>query len=146
MLLPRNYSWSRLTSGNHPHALGVAALRAQQLRPVAGATGLLPARSQCRTAWPAVAAARCVHRDLNTRTKFVYLAHCETVANAEHVSSAKRMKADGHTAKDIAKYLGVSRATLYRYLADEAAQPTFAHGIRRHGLHNATCVSAADPD
>ncbi|MGO9155871.1 helix-turn-helix domain-containing protein [Mycobacterium sp.] len=27
------------------------------------------------------------------------------------------MKTDGHTAKDIAKYLGVSRATLYRYLA-----------------------------
>ena len=27
------------------------------------------------------------------------------------------MKADGHTGKDIAKYLGVSRATLYRYLA-----------------------------
>jgi DNA-binding CsgD family transcriptional regulator len=26
------------------------------------------------------------------------------------------MKADGHTAKDIARYLGVSRATLYRYL------------------------------
>ena len=24
------------------------------------------------------------------------------------------MKADGHTARDIAKYLGVSRATLYR--------------------------------
>jgi transposase len=31
------------------------------------------------------------------------------------------VKADGHTAKDIAKYLGVSRATRYRYLADEAA-------------------------
>jgi AcrR family transcriptional regulator len=31
------------------------------------------------------------------------------------------MKADGHTGKAIAKYLGVSRATLYRYLADEAA-------------------------
>jgi AcrR family transcriptional regulator len=31
------------------------------------------------------------------------------------------MKADGHTGKDIAKYLGVSRATLYRYLTDEAA-------------------------
>jgi hypothetical protein len=30
-------------------------------------------------------------------------------------------KADGHTGRDIAKYLGVSRATLYRYLADEAA-------------------------
>ena len=31
------------------------------------------------------------------------------------------MKVDGHTGKDIAKYLGVSRATLYRYFADEAA-------------------------
>jgi AcrR family transcriptional regulator len=31
------------------------------------------------------------------------------------------MKADDHTARDIAKYLGVSHATLYRYLADEAA-------------------------
>jgi len=41
------------------------------------------------------------------------------VANAEHVSTAKRMKADGHTAKDIAKYLGVSRATLYRYFATD---------------------------
>jgi transposase len=29
------------------------------------------------------------------------------------------MKADGHSGKDIAKYLGVSRATLYRYLAAE---------------------------
>ena len=28
------------------------------------------------------------------------------------------MKADGHTAKDIARYLGVSRATLYRYLTE----------------------------
>jgi AcrR family transcriptional regulator len=26
-----------------------------------------------------------------------------------------------HTSKDIAKYLGVSRATLYRYLANDAA-------------------------
>ena len=39
------------------------------------------------------------------------------VADAEHIATAKRMKADGHTAKQIAKYLGVSRATLYRYLA-----------------------------
>jgi AcrR family transcriptional regulator len=31
------------------------------------------------------------------------------------------MKADGHTGKDIAKYLGVSRATLYRYHANDAA-------------------------
>jgi hypothetical protein len=28
------------------------------------------------------------------------------------------MKADSHTSKDIAKYLGVSRATLYRYLGE----------------------------
>ena len=31
------------------------------------------------------------------------------------------MKADGHTARDIAKYLGVSRATLYRYLTEDIA-------------------------
>ncbi len=43
------------------------------------------------------------------------------VANVEHVSTAKRMKTDGHTAKDIAKYLGVSRTTLYRYLAESTA-------------------------
>jgi DNA invertase Pin-like site-specific DNA recombinase len=40
---------------------------------------------------------------------------------AKHVSTAKRMKEDGHTAKDIAKYLGVSRATFYRDLGDVAA-------------------------
>jgi DNA-binding CsgD family transcriptional regulator len=27
------------------------------------------------------------------------------------------MKADGHTGKDIARFLGVGRATVYRYLA-----------------------------
>jgi DNA invertase Pin-like site-specific DNA recombinase len=43
------------------------------------------------------------------------------VDDSEHISTARRMKADGHTGKDIAKYLGVSRATLYRYLADDAA-------------------------
>jgi DNA invertase Pin-like site-specific DNA recombinase len=43
------------------------------------------------------------------------------VDDFEHIATAKRMKADGHTGKDIAKYLGVSRATLYRYPADEAA-------------------------
>ena len=31
------------------------------------------------------------------------------VDDAEHIATAKRMKADGHTGKDIAKYLGVSR-------------------------------------
>ena len=43
------------------------------------------------------------------------------VAANDHIATAKRMKADGHTGRDIAKYLGVSRATHYRYLADEAA-------------------------
>ena len=43
------------------------------------------------------------------------------VDDTEHITTAKRMKADGHTGKDIAKYLGVSRATLYRYLASERA-------------------------
>jgi len=43
------------------------------------------------------------------------------VGDANHVATARRMKLDGHTAKDIAKYLGVSRATLYRYLMDEPA-------------------------
>jgi DNA invertase Pin-like site-specific DNA recombinase len=43
------------------------------------------------------------------------------VNDAEHIATARRMKADGHTAKDIAKYLGVGRATLYRYLESEIA-------------------------
>ncbi len=43
------------------------------------------------------------------------------VADTEHIATARRMKADGHTGKDIAKYLGVSRATLYRYLAEDNA-------------------------
>lgn len=38
------------------------------------------------------------------------------VTAPEHLATARRMKADGHTARDIAKYLGVGRATLYRYL------------------------------
>ena len=43
------------------------------------------------------------------------------VDDTEHIATAKRMKADGHTGRDIAKYLGVSRATLYRYLNAERA-------------------------
>ena len=43
------------------------------------------------------------------------------VADAEHIATAKRMKSDGHTAKDVGKYLGVSRATLYRYLSQTDA-------------------------
>ena len=43
------------------------------------------------------------------------------VDDSEHIVAAKRMKADDHTGKDIARYLGVSRAALYRYLAEKAA-------------------------
>lgn len=43
------------------------------------------------------------------------------VSDADHIGTARRMKAEGHTGKDIAKYLGVSRATLYRYLSEDAA-------------------------
>jgi DNA invertase Pin-like site-specific DNA recombinase len=39
------------------------------------------------------------------------------VDDADHIATARRMKADGHTGKDIAN-LGVSRATLYRYLTE----------------------------
>jgi len=43
------------------------------------------------------------------------------VGDHEHIATAKRMKADGHTGKDIAKYPGVCRATLYRYLSRQGA-------------------------
>lgn len=42
------------------------------------------------------------------------------VNDPRHIATATRMKSDGHTAKDIARFLGVSRATLYRYLAATA--------------------------
>jgi DNA invertase Pin-like site-specific DNA recombinase len=38
------------------------------------------------------------------------------VDDSAHIATAMRMKIDGHTGKDIARFLGVSRATLYRYL------------------------------
>ena len=34
------------------------------------------------------------------------------VDDAEHITTAKKMKADGHTGKDIAKYLGVFNLTV----------------------------------
>jgi DNA invertase Pin-like site-specific DNA recombinase len=45
----------------------------------------------------------------------------KSVNDSQHIATAIRMKADGHTARDIAKFLGVSRATLYWYLAAENA-------------------------
>ena len=53
-----------------------------------------------------------------SRTNGTKFGRPRKVDDAEHIATARRMKADGHTAKDIAKYLGVGRATLYRYLAD----------------------------
>lgn len=40
------------------------------------------------------------------------------VDDVDHIVTAKRMRTDGHTARDIAKYLGVSRATMYRYFGE----------------------------
>ena len=39
------------------------------------------------------------------------------VTDPDHLATARRMKADGRTARGIAKFLGVGRATVYRYLA-----------------------------
>jgi DNA invertase Pin-like site-specific DNA recombinase len=50
----------------------------------------------------------------------------EGVDAPERSATAKRMKTDGHTARDIAKYVGVSRATLYRYLIEETAAQAFS--------------------
>ena len=54
-----------------------------------------------------------------SRTNGTKFGRPRKVDDTEHIATAKRMKADGHTGKDIAKYLGVSRATLYRYLAED---------------------------
>jgi DNA invertase Pin-like site-specific DNA recombinase len=46
-----------------------------------------------------------------SRAKGTRFGRPRKVDDADHIATAKRMKDDGHTAKDIAKYLGVSRAT-----------------------------------
>jgi DNA invertase Pin-like site-specific DNA recombinase len=56
-----------------------------------------------------------------SRVKGTRFGRPKKVGNPSHIATARRMKDDGHTARDIAKFLGVSRATLYRYLADEIA-------------------------
>jgi DNA invertase Pin-like site-specific DNA recombinase len=43
----------------------------------------------------------------------------KSIDDPKDITTAKRMKADGHAAKDIARFLGVSRATLYRYLSQD---------------------------
>lgn len=56
-----------------------------------------------------------------SRTNGTKFGRPRKVSDADHIATARRMKADGHTGKDIAKYLGVSRATLYRYLDENSA-------------------------
>ncbi len=56
-----------------------------------------------------------------SRTNGTKFGRPRKVDDSEHIATAKRMKADGHTGRDIAKYLGVSRATVYRVLAEQTA-------------------------
>lgn len=53
-----------------------------------------------------------------SRTNGTKFGRPRKVDDAERVATARQMKADGYTAKAITEYLGVSRATLYRYLDD----------------------------
>jgi hypothetical protein len=62
-------------------------------------------------------ASEAAHQNASSRANGTKFGRPRKVADVDHVSTAKRMKADGHTGKDIAKYLGVSRATLHRYFA-----------------------------
>jgi DNA invertase Pin-like site-specific DNA recombinase len=57
------------------------------------------------------------------------------VDDTEHIATAKRMKADGHTAKDIAKYLGVSRTvtSATAFLRPARRPPVGLLGVRRAG-------------
>jgi DNA invertase Pin-like site-specific DNA recombinase len=61
-------------------------------------------------------ASEAAHQKASSRANGTRFGRPRKVDDAEHIVTAKRMKNDGHTAKDVAKCLGVSRATLYRYL------------------------------
>ena len=56
-----------------------------------------------------------------SRAKGTRFGRSRKVKDDNHIETARRMKADGHTGGDIAKFLGVSRATLYRYLDENSA-------------------------
>ena len=57
----------------------------------------------------------------SSRANGIKFGRRKKVPDPAHIATARRMKTDGHSAHDVAKYLGVSRATLYRYLAEDAA-------------------------
>lgn len=69
---------------------------------------------------------RTASKRVASRTNGTRFGRPRKVADADHIATAKRMKADGHTGRDIAKYLDVSRATLYRYFGDAADQAATA--------------------
>jgi DNA invertase Pin-like site-specific DNA recombinase len=52
---------------------------------------------------------RTVRKRASSRANGTKFGRPRKVDDTEHIATAKRMKADGHTGKDIAKYLGVSR-------------------------------------
>lgn len=56
-----------------------------------------------------------------SRTNGTKFGRPRKVDDAERIATARRMKTDGYTGKAITEYLGVSRATLYRYLDDAPA-------------------------
>jgi len=56
-----------------------------------------------------------------SRAKGTRFGRPRKVKDDNHIETARRMKADGHTGGDIAKFLGVGRATLYRYLDENSA-------------------------
>ena len=58
-----------------------------------------------------------------------------------HSGRELSIQADSHTGKDSAKYLGVRRATLYRYLASERA--AYASSTPRAG--SAGPINPAEP-
>ena len=65
--------------------------------------------------------ARTALKRASSRANWTRFGRPHKVRDAQDIATAKRMKVDGHTTSDIAKYLGVSRATLYRYLAEDTA-------------------------
>jgi DNA invertase Pin-like site-specific DNA recombinase len=69
-----------------------------------------------------------------SRAKGTKFGRPESVNDPVHMATAKRMKADGHAARDIAKYLGVSRATLYRYLNAAQLRDRFTYDCHSERL------------
>ncbi|BBY28883.1 recombinase family protein [Mycolicibacterium sediminis] len=56
-----------------------------------------------------------------SRTNGTKFGRPRKVDDVERIATARRMKADGYTGRAITEYLGVSRATLYRYLDETPA-------------------------